>query len=155
MLATLLAGAGLTSSWGSRRAARPARPVRPAARPALVEVRPALARHYAPALGLTRAGAVARALLGLALVLGAGVHLGRATRGRWAGTVGALCVAAWALASAAERLTRLGEVTALNLQVAGQKIALTPGEVLLALGALLLTAVGVVHRTNVPAGGGQ
>jgi len=144
VLATLVAAAGLTSAWASRRAARPARPARPAARPALVEVRPALTRHYVPALAVTRAGAAARGLLGLALVLGAGVHLARAARVRWVATVGALGIAAWALTSAAERLTRLGEVTALNLSLFGQRIALTPGEVLFALGALVLTGVGVV-----------
>ena len=138
LLVLLLGSALLADGW----ARGPASKVwhRPKARAPLVEVRPAIVRHFVPTRPLQRGAAAARALLGAALLVGVALHLRRTVRARPVACAAALLAATWALGTAVERFTRNFDAPYLKLTVGTQSGGFTLYDVYLAL-ALLLAAI--------------
>jgi hypothetical protein len=137
-LLVLLGTGAAVSAWARGPGLRAAR--RAPARSAVVVVRPSAQRPYPPVAALARPAGAARALLGLALVIGLVLHLRRAHRVRWGATFAVVLAATFALGSGTERLLLPFEVSLIECALGAQRTALTPFE--LCLGPALLLAAG-------------
>jgi hypothetical protein len=144
----LVVAALLADGWARGPASRVVR--RPKALAPLVEVKPAIVRHYGPTRPLQRAGAAARALLGVALLGGVALHLRRGGRARAAACGAALLAATWALGTAFHLATRAFDAPYLRVALGTQSGGFTLYDLYLALAVLLAAAAGLVAARRRP-----
>jgi hypothetical protein len=148
LLVLLVVAALLADGWARGPGGKAAR--RSPAKAPLVEVKPTTVKHFAPTRPVVRWGALARLLLGAALVGGVVLHLRRAGRARPVAVVAALLAAAWALGTAFERFTRAFDAPYLKLTLGTQSGGFTLYDLYLLLAVLLAAVAGVAASVRRP-----